>query len=206
MDSSEQKPKRKRRTAEEIAADKAAKEEEKRLKKGPWTLEELRAKADDFVQALPKAQRIKDRWERSKDCYVLNGEWSCYGVAEVVGSTGEVYETSLTKCTCRDFKSKRAECCKHQLCLVEYIRGDRTEEQRLKEEAELAAIREKQRVIDEQIRLEQEKQRQAEIEKLEREEKQRLELELKQKRKKKIIKWCVFALIAIVIIIQLLTK
>lgn len=154
-------PKRRRRTKEEIEADNKAKEEakkqreeerekkaaekeeekarkaeEKRLKNGPWTDVELEEMADAFAMSLPHAKRIQDRWERSLECYVLNGEWSQYGVAEVVGSTGEIYTTSLKKCTCKDFRFRNAECCKHQLCLVDYLRGDRSEEQRLKDEEE----------------------------------------------------------------------
>lgn len=184
------KPKRKRRTPEEIEADRAAKEkakaekqaererkaaereaekerkaEEKRLKKGPWTEEELKAMAKDFLKTLPKAKRIYDRKDRSQECYVLNGEWSAYGTAEVVGSGGDVYDTSLTKCSCPDFRFHRAECCKHQLCLADYILGKRTEEQRL--------LYEEQRLRYEEERA----KREAERNRIEREEARRREEE-----------------------------
>lgn len=149
---SEQKPKRKRRTPEEIAAEKEAKEqrrierEQKRVQReaekarkdkerderkeknrkrfGPWTEEERVEKAKAWLENIYPYESNLRRWDRSDDCSVL-GEVDEYCNAEVIGSAGEVYNTSLFKgCSCPDSRYKRAWCCKHQIALARHICGD----------------------------------------------------------------------------------
>lgn len=147
----ESKPKRKRRTPEEIAADKAAKEErriereakraekaaekerkdrerderreQRRIKNGPWNEQERVEKAIRWLHNLFPSEDVLRRWDKSNDCSVL-GEVGEYCDAEVIGSTGEVYKTSLTDCTCPDSRYNRAQCCKHQITLARHICGD----------------------------------------------------------------------------------
>ncbi len=140
------KPKRKRRTPEEIAAEKAAKEErrierealkaqkesekaeraeQRRLKYGPFTIDEAKEKATEWIHHLPDTKSVRDRWIRAKEISPLTVNTEKLA-GEIIGSKGEVYETSLVLkkgCTCPDFQYNGVICCKHQIALARHISG-----------------------------------------------------------------------------------